>query len=180
MTKAIFNYQAEALQTKSDKFHGELVPLSYLQTLVVGIVTRIEELDRIKKALFYGKPFHEFAEMQTCAQLPFIVGGADHDNQQIIDVIHGVIGKITEAGELAEALLKSIESGQPVDLINLLEEVGDGQWYDAIICSALGTTFDHVQQVNISKLRARFPNKFTEYDANNRNLDVERQILETK
>ena len=33
---------------------------------------------------------------------------------------------------------------------------------------------------NIEKLRARYPEKFTEFDAQNRNLVVEREILEGK
>ena len=176
MGKAPFNYQAEATQTKSDQFHGELVSFSYLQALLHGIASRIEELDKVKKALFYGKAFHEFPDPYTCQHLPASVGG---DNPtQAIDVIHGIIGKITEAGEQAEALIKAMRGDGPLDMVNLLEEVGDGQWYDAIICEALGTSFEAIQQTNIAKLRARFPNKFTECDANNRDLDAERDILE--
>lgn len=39
-------------------------------------------------------------------------------------------------------------------------------------------SFTDVLTRNIEKLRARFPDGFTEYDALNRNLDNERQILE--
>lgn len=174
MGKAPMNYIAEAIQTKSDQFHGTLVSQPYLAALLGGISSRIDELDKVKKALFYGKGFHAFEAGQTCENLPDLIGA---DGCKSVDIIHGIIGKITEAGELAEALLKCFD-GQKLDIANLLEEVGDGQWYDAIICQAIGTTFDQVQRTNIDKLRARFPNKFTEYDANNRNLGIERQILE--
>lgn len=179
MGKAPLNYVAEALQTKSDKFHGQLVSLSYLHALATGITQRINELDRVKKALFYGKApegMQFISEgVESCERLPYYL--VDHNRGEGVDLIHGIIGKVTEAGELLEALMHCM-NGAPMDLTNLLEEVGDGQWYDAIICASLGTSFDQVQQTNIAKLRARFPDKFTEYDANNRDLSVERQILE--
>jgi hypothetical protein len=40
------------------------------------------------------------------------------------------------------------------------------------------TTFGVVFETNITKLRARYPNKFTEADALNRDLTKERKILE--
>ena len=39
-------------------------------------------------------------------------------------------------------------------------------------------SFEHAMKVNIEKLRARYPNKFSEHDAVNRDLKTERQILE--
>ncbi len=178
MGKAPLNYVAEALQTKSDQFHGELVSLSYLQALATGIVNRIEELDRVKKALFYGRPFQPGPHNYDCTHLPTFINGPEGQCQVAVDLIHGIIGKVTESGELLEALLKCMRGDAQLDLVNLAEEIGDGHWYDAIICAALGTSFEQVQQTNIDKLRARFPNKFTEFDANNRDLGIERQILE--
>jgi hypothetical protein len=67
---------------------------------------------------------------------------------------------------------------EPFDAVNLIEECGDVQWYEAMLCRALGTDFDTVQRTNIAKLKARFPDKFTEESANNRDLEIERSILE--
>lgn len=94
-------------------------------------------------------------------------------------LLHGIIGIATEAGEMLEALRQGVEDGV-FDLTNVAEEVGDNQWYAAAILRALKTNFESIQRTNIAKLRARFPNKFTEFDANNRNLQAERQILEGK
>lgn len=172
------NYIEEANQTKSDQFHGELVPLSYFQTLVSGIINRIEELDRVKKALFYGKDDVNFhvRDNDGCQSMPTLISD---NHAQGVDLIHGIIGKVTEAGELLEALMRCIDDPiANVDTVNLVEEVGDGMWYDAIILRALGTSMEDAQAINIAKLRARFPNKFTEYDAQNRDLTGEREILE--
>lgn len=171
------DYINEAIQTKSDQFHGELVSASHVQAVVVGCIAYLQELDKIKKALFYGREFEHpnvDGESVEVAQLFAALGGT---KEQDIDVVHAILGKATEAGELLEALKLGMD-GQALDRTNLMEELGDGQWYDAILANALGFTFEEVQQINIDKLRARFPDKFTEYDAQNRDLDGERKVLE--
>lgn len=95
-------------------------------------------------------------------------------------LIHGAVGLATESGELLDALKKFVFYGKPLDRTNLIEEMGDAFWYIAILCDVLGTTFEEVQQININKLRARYPNKFVEYDALNRDLENERRILEAQ
>jgi hypothetical protein len=42
----------------------------------------------------------------------------------------------------------------------------------------LGMTYEEAMITNIDKLKARFPEKFTEYLAENRDLVTERKILE--
>jgi NTP pyrophosphatase (non-canonical NTP hydrolase) len=55
--------------------------------------------------------------------------------------------------------------------IELIEEL-----YKAVL--ALKSDLEEELTKNIDKLRARFPDKYTDYHAVNRNLEVERQILE--
>ena len=47
------------------------------------------------------------------------------------------------------------------------------------ICVVSGTSIEKARETNIAKLRARYGDKFTEFDALNRDLDVERKILES-
>lgn len=170
------NYINEAMQTKSDQFHGELVSASHVIGVVVGCIAYAQELDKIKKALFYGRQFDHATDGDTVesSQLFASLGGT---REQDIDVIHAIFGKFTEAGELLEALKLAMD-GQPLDHTNLVEELGDSQWYDAILANVLGVDFQAVQKINIDKLRGRYPDKFTEYDALNRDLVGEREILE--
>lgn len=98
--------------------------------------------------------------------------------EDTIRLLHAAIGKATEAGELLDALKKHIFYGKPLDMVNVLEEVGDGFWYDAIICDVSGVTFQQIQERNIAKLRARYPQKFEAEQAINRDLDAERRVLE--
>ncbi len=176
-----FDYIEEAHVTASGKYYGERIPLAYFAHVVGQAIDALAKLDEIKKALFYGREINVPAAAnaqhyaETLAKLPKWIANNDQDS---INIIHGIIGKATEAGELLEALAATANEGQPFDNVNAVEEVGDGFWYDAILLRALGSNFGEAQAVNIAKLRHRFPNAFTEYDANNRDLFGEREILE--
>lgn len=97
------------------------------------------------------------------------------ENQRLL---HGGIGLATEAGEFLDALKKHIFYGKEVDKVNLREEMGDIFWYCAIIADQLDVDFKEVMERNITKLKARYGDKFTESKANTRDLKTEREILE--
>lgn len=97
-----------------------------------------------------------------------------------IDLQHAALGMITESAEFADMLKKHIFYGKPLDKVNLREEVGDLLWYCAMALRALDTDFETVMETNINKLKARYPQKFTEDEALNRDLDKERKILENE
>jgi NTP pyrophosphatase (non-canonical NTP hydrolase) len=46
-----------------------------------------------------------------------------------LQVQHGLIGMITELGELADAFKKHLVKGKEIDNVNIMEEVGDFVWY---------------------------------------------------
>lgn len=96
-----------------------------------------------------------------------------------IDLLHGAMGLSTEANELVDAMKKVVFYGKPVDAVNLKEEIGDALWYIALLCRRLNVSMESIMQTNIDKLKARYPQKFTEEAAMKRDLDVERKILET-
>jgi NTP pyrophosphatase (non-canonical NTP hydrolase) len=98
---------------------------------------------------------------------------------KMIRLLHAGIGINTEAGEFIDMIKKHVYYGKPIDLTNLFEELGDTLWYVAIALDALGKTMDEAMATNIAKLSARYPEKFTEHHAENRDLDTERAILET-
>lgn len=97
---------------------------------------------------------------------------------EIIRLLHAGMGMDTEAGEFTDQLKKHIFYGKPLDEVNLSEEIGDMLWYIAIAADALNIDISQIMQTNIDKLKARYPEKFTEYDAQNRDLGKERGILE--
>lgn len=95
-----------------------------------------------------------------------------------IRLVHAAQGLSTEVGEFTDVLKKWVFYGRPVDEVNLEEELGDLMWYVAEAANALGADLGKIMATNIEKLRARYPDKFTEFDAQNRNLAKEREILE--
>jgi NTP pyrophosphatase (non-canonical NTP hydrolase) len=163
--------------TMSDQWHGANISKADFVCALQDSVTALERLDKIKKALFYGRPLDTSGSGPTIETLDLDitpVGISIKDGRRLI---HGLIGSATEAGEKLEAILKAIDDTTELDLPNVLEEVGDGLWYDAAVMRVAGKTFEDVQGVNIAKLQTRFPDGFSSFHANNRDLDAERQIL---
>lgn len=96
-----------------------------------------------------------------------------------MNLLHAAMGIGTEAGELLDAFKRKIFYGKELDVVNVKEEIGDIMWYIAILLRELDLDFEDILQLNIDKLRARFPQKFTETHALNRDLGAERKILES-
>ena len=102
------------------------------------------------------------------------------DKGHDMNLLHAAMGISTESGELMDAFKRKLFYGKELDVVNVKEEIGDVMWYIAILLRELDLDLEDVLQVNIDKLKARFPDKFTEKDALNRDLDKERNILEGK
>jgi NTP pyrophosphatase (non-canonical NTP hydrolase) len=164
-----------ALVTCSPLFHGDMVSDDKFRNVINGCILQLNELDKVKKSLFYGRDNNLIADGDNdVSDMPSRIGS---DSAIAIDIIHAILGKATEAGELLEAL-RSYYNGDPIDWVNIIEEVGDGFWYDALLANRGNFTFERAQSLIISKLAARFPDKFAAHNANNRNLEAERSILE--
>ena len=108
----------------------------------------------------------------------FCQGDGERTDHQQSRLLHGAIGICTEAGELQDMIKKSLIYGKPMDVINIVEEIGDLYWYCALVLDSVGYTPEQAMEKNINKLRARFGDRFTEYRALNRDLDLERKELE--
>jgi NTP pyrophosphatase (non-canonical NTP hydrolase) len=95
------------------------------------------------------------------------------------DITHMLLGIITETGELADIFKKSLAYGKEIDWVNVEEELGDIMFYLASFCRINNLDFEKIINTNVLKLESRYPEKFTEYHALNRDLEKEREILET-
>ena len=93
-------------------------------------------------------------------------------------LIHAAFGMQTESAEFSDALKKSLFYGKPLDTTNLKEELGDLLWYIALAMDELDTNFETETNRVISKLKLRYPDKFSEHLAENRDLVAERKLLE--
>lgn len=175
-----FDYLKEVMRTaQHEKYHGDIVPLDNLRHTIKSLVFQLDNLDKIKKALFYGKelPWCSYNFSDSCANIPCWLH--DNDNQGA-QLLHSIIGMATEIGELLDCMANTIFDRKPLDIVNLKEEIGDTFWYIGLFCNILATDFETIQKQNISKLRLRYPEKFTEDFAINRDVKAERELLENK
>ena len=73
---------------------------------------------------------------------------------------NGLMGLNGEAGEAIDLLKKHMFQGHPLDREHLAKELGDVAWYLAVSADALGYTLEEVLEMNVKKLRARYPEGF--------------------
>ena len=83
-------------------------------------------------------------------------------------LLTAALGLTAESGEFTEVVKKIILQGKPYNDENkfhMKRELGDICWYLAQACMALDTTFDEIIEMNVDKLKARYPGG--EFDVHN-------------
>lgn len=83
-------------------------------------------------------------------------------------LLNECLGLSGEAGELNDLVKKWIFHKKPLDREHMKKEIGDVCWYIADICHSMGFDLGEIFQMNIDKLKARYPEGFSEQRANNR------------
>lgn len=71
-------------------------------------------------------------------------------------LIHMAIGISGEAGELLDAVKKHAIYVKPIDRENVIEELGDLEFYMAGLRQGLGITRQETLDANVEKLRKRY------------------------
>lgn len=71
-------------------------------------------------------------------------------------LMHMAIGVSGEAGELLDAIKKQVIYRKPLDMDNVLEEMGDIEFYLEGLRQGLGITRDDCLAANIAKLGKRY------------------------
>jgi len=78
----------------------------------------------------------------------------------VSQLMTAALGLSAEAGEFTEVVKKIFLQGKPYNednVFHMKRELGDICWYLAQACMALDTTFDEVIEMNVEKLKARYP-----------------------
>ena len=75
-------------------------------------------------------------------------------------LINGVMGLCGESGEAIDLVKKHLAQGHELDREKLAKELGDIAWYLAETATAIGYSLEDILQMNIDKLRARYPDGF--------------------
>ena len=82
------------------------------------------------------------------------------DDCNIPPLITAAFGLTAESGEFTEVVKKIILQGKPYNeenVFHMKRELGDICWYLAQACMALDTSFDEIMEMNVDKLKARYP-----------------------
>ena len=88
-------------------------------------------------------------------------------------VLNACLGLSGEVGEFNDMIKKWICHEKDLDEEHLKKELGDIMWYIAMMCHAFRWGLDEIMEMNINKLKARYPEGFDTDRANNRkNGDV--------
>ena len=82
------------------------------------------------------------------------------DGIPIHRLITAALGMGAESGEFTEEVKKIVFQGKPVNednIFHMKRELGDVMWYVAQACMSLDTTIDEIIEMNVDKLKARYP-----------------------
>ena len=96
------------------------------------------------------------------------------DDCNLSQLLTAALGLTAESGEFSEVVKKIILQGKPYNednVFHMKRELGDICWYIAQACMALDTTFDEIIEMNVEKLKARYPGgEFDVHKSENRKV----------
>lgn len=75
-------------------------------------------------------------------------------------LLNGTMGLCGESGECIDIMKKALFQGHKLDEEHIAKELGDVAWYLAISAYALGYELEDILQMNVDKLRKRYPSGF--------------------
>ena len=84
----------------------------------------------------------------------------ESENADTCKLLTAALGLTAESGEFTEVVKKIVFQGKPYNeenIFHMKRELGDICWYIAQACIALDTTFDEIIEMNVDKLKARYP-----------------------
>ena len=88
------------------------------------------------------------------------------DYQELL--MEGLMALNAEAGECIDILKKALFQGHELDSDKLASELGDVAWYLAISAGAIEYSLEEILNINIEKLKARYPEGFDSNRSRNR------------
>ena len=82
------------------------------------------------------------------------------ENADTCKLLTAALGLTAEAGEFTEVVKKIVFQGKPYNeenIFHMKRELGDICWYLAQAFMALDADFDEILEMNVDKLKARYP-----------------------
>lgn len=84
-----------------------------------------------------------------------------HVREGVGRIPHAALGLGAEAGEVCDLIKKSqYADAGPIDVLRIIEELGDTLWYLMFLAGTFGWTLDELASSNIEKLKERHPSRY--------------------
>lgn len=146
-----------------------------LDHMDMGIITEFGELiDQYKRNLAYGKDLDLVNIKEELGDIYWYIANKERlinstdDTREIVDYLANTKTFTANISSLMFTLNKYLSHRKTKDLMSRLE----------IFIIDFGWKVEDIWKLNINKLKTRFPEKFTQEKALNRDLDKEREVLE--
>lgn len=187
-------YVQGASRTLSDVWHGDKYPVNLALGIIHNFIAAGKELDRLKKALYYGKHIDTIVQEHITFLASVLDVNKNALNDAMIDenaewsldatgriALHAALGLCTESVEVLELIKESITYNSPLDTAKMSMECGDVMWYFAVFFTLGFPEFSDLNPIlrnNLLKLYQRFGDKFTFERALNRDEVSEEEVLQ--
>lgn len=153
-----------------------------LARLSMAALLMIEDLggilDTVKRQVIYGKGSQPDDRVLTLANQTK-VNLARFIEPRTLRLVHMLLGLGSEPGELAKNVIDYVDGNSDLDEVNVGVECGDVTWYVRGALNAVCQSYETCHAQNHAKLLKRFPEKFTEEAANERDVAAERVVEES-
>ncbi len=93
---------------------------------------------------------------------------AEIRNSDFGGILNACLGLSGEVGEFNDMVKKWVFHEKELDIDHAKKEAGDICWYLAMLCESFGWNLEEIMQMNVDKLKARYPEGFDTYRANHR------------
>ncbi len=100
---------------------------------------------------------------QECLRTAKGFGKSIGDNKHELCLL--ALGLSGESGEVADHIKKHVGHGHALDREGVAKELGDTLWYLAMLSYQMGYQLSDVMDMNVEKLRKRYPNGFSQADS---------------
>lgn len=138
--------------------------LGTLMSSAYALVAIGDALDKAKKVAIYQKDPDSI--QHDNAYVMATISAEQHKEEcdtllksmkpETLELLHGVIGVAGEAIELLDSVLNHIVTGQELDRVNFVEEIGDIEFYLEATRANQKVTRDETLSENMSKLAKRY------------------------
>lgn len=93
---------------------------------------------------------------------------SDNDCVDIGGIFNACLGLSGEVGEFNDMIKKWVFHEKELDMEHAKKEAGDILWYVVMLCESFGWNIGEIMQMNVDKLKARYPDGFDVERANHR------------